>query len=152
MNTDGSFTMADLNSFLSPYKILPIAEEIYLGILGEIFLFYHEIVSWRQYKWVYTTHNFGVEYKKKYFPKLSPLLPDGAMINPQWPMSQTKIHGPKDVRANELWLYVHWLYIVSAHRNHNFCYFAPKHLWVLIRIVSMMGFLWVPATYDLMRK
>ena len=27
-NTDGSFTVDDLNSFFSPYKILPIAQEI----------------------------------------------------------------------------------------------------------------------------
>ena len=27
LNTDGSFTMAISNSFLSPYKILPIAQE-----------------------------------------------------------------------------------------------------------------------------
>ena len=26
-NTDGSFTMANLNSFLSPYEVLPIAQE-----------------------------------------------------------------------------------------------------------------------------
>ena len=26
-NTDGSFTMANLNSYLSPYEILPIAQE-----------------------------------------------------------------------------------------------------------------------------
>ena len=26
-NTDGSFTMANSNSFLSPYEILPIAQE-----------------------------------------------------------------------------------------------------------------------------
>ena len=31
-NTDGSFTMANSNSFLSPYEILPIAQENnYLG-------------------------------------------------------------------------------------------------------------------------
>ena len=31
-NTDGSFTMASSNSFLSPYEILPIAQENkYLG-------------------------------------------------------------------------------------------------------------------------
>ena len=31
-NTDGSFTMANSNSFLSPYEVLPIAQEnIYLG-------------------------------------------------------------------------------------------------------------------------
>ena len=26
-NTDGSFTMANANSFLSPYEVLPIAQE-----------------------------------------------------------------------------------------------------------------------------
>ena len=42
-NPDGSFTMADSNSFFSPYKILPIAQEKkYLGIF--FFLFYHGIV------------------------------------------------------------------------------------------------------------
>ena len=43
-NTDSSFTimMANSNSFLSPYEILPIAQENkYLGIF---FLFYHKIV------------------------------------------------------------------------------------------------------------
>ena len=39
-NTDGSFTMANSNSLLSPYEILPIAPEN----RGKIFLFYHEIV------------------------------------------------------------------------------------------------------------
>ena len=38
-NTDGSFTVDDSNSFFSPYKILPIAQENkYLMIF---FLFYH---------------------------------------------------------------------------------------------------------------
>ena len=41
-NTDGSFTVDDSNSFFSPYKILPIAQENkYLWI---IFLFQHGIV------------------------------------------------------------------------------------------------------------
>ena len=41
-NTDGSFTVDDSNSFFSPYKILPIAQENkYLMIF---FLFYHGIV------------------------------------------------------------------------------------------------------------
>ena len=39
---DGSSTLDDLNSFFSPYTILPIAQENkYLGIF---FLFYHGIV------------------------------------------------------------------------------------------------------------
>ena len=34
-NTDGSFTVDDSNSFFSPYKILPIAQENkYLGIFS----------------------------------------------------------------------------------------------------------------------
>ena len=40
-NTDGSFTMAYSNSFLSPYGIFPIAQE---NKLSEIFLYYYEIV------------------------------------------------------------------------------------------------------------
>ena len=41
-NMDGSFTVDDSNSFFSPYKIFPIAEENkYLVIF---FLFYHGIV------------------------------------------------------------------------------------------------------------
>ena len=34
-NTDGSFTMANSNSFLGPYEVLPIAQENkYLGIFS----------------------------------------------------------------------------------------------------------------------
>ena len=41
-NTDGSFTVDDSNSFFSPYKILPIAQENKLGIY--YIIFYHGIV------------------------------------------------------------------------------------------------------------
>ena len=41
-NTVGLFTMDDSNSFFSPYKILPIAQEN--KHVGIIFLFYHGIV------------------------------------------------------------------------------------------------------------
>ena len=41
-NPDGSFTVDDSNSFFSPYKILPIAQEN--GYLGIFFLVYHGIV------------------------------------------------------------------------------------------------------------
>ena len=37
-STDGSFTVDDSNSFFSPYKILPIAQE------NKYFLFYYGIV------------------------------------------------------------------------------------------------------------
>ena len=50
-NMDGSFTVDDSNSFFSPYKILPIAQENkYLGIFSYFILliffllFYHGIV------------------------------------------------------------------------------------------------------------
>ena len=39
-DTDGSFTMADLNSCLSPYEILPIVQEHKYSVK----LFYHKIV------------------------------------------------------------------------------------------------------------
>ena len=40
-NTDGSFIMANSNSFFSPSEILPISQEnIYHGYFREIFLFY----------------------------------------------------------------------------------------------------------------
>ena len=43
--------------------------------------------------------------------RLLNLPPDltGAMINPQWlklPMSRIYFHGPKDVQAIEVWLYI----------------------------------------------
>ena len=41
-NPDGSFTLDDSNSFFSPYKILPIAQEN--KYLGMFFLFYYGIV------------------------------------------------------------------------------------------------------------
>ena len=40
-NTDGSFTMANSNSFLSPYKVLASSRK---QIFREIFLLYHEII------------------------------------------------------------------------------------------------------------
>ena len=40
-NTDGSFTMANLNSFSSPYIILQIAQEN-----KQLRKFYPEILSW----------------------------------------------------------------------------------------------------------
>ena len=44
-NTDGSFTLDDSNSFLSPLEILPIAQENKnFEILRELFFFYHRNV------------------------------------------------------------------------------------------------------------
>ena len=40
-NTDGSFTIADSNSFLSPYEILPIAKTKQMFM--EMFLFNHKV-------------------------------------------------------------------------------------------------------------
>ena len=75
-NTDGSFTVDDSNSFFSPYKVLPTAQENkYLGIF---FLFYHGIVCCvyslesphRGESNEYTTYNHCVENRKD-FPKIS---------------------------------------------------------------------------------
>ena len=73
-NTDGSFTVDDSNCFISPYKILPIAQEkIYLMIF--FFLFNHGIVCCvysleSRDSNEYTQYNHCVE-NRKYFPKLS---------------------------------------------------------------------------------
>ena len=57
----------------------------------------------------YTTYHYCIEDGKD-FPKLSPFASSpGAMINPQWfelPTSRTNFHGPKDVRAIEVQLYI----------------------------------------------
>ena len=59
---------------------------------------------------------------QKDFLKLSPFaFWHGAMINPHWlelPMSQINFHGPTDVRAIEVLLYVivscHYLFLMSS--------------------------------------
>ena len=68
-NTDGSFTLDYSNSFFSPYKILPLAQENkYIGIF---FLFYHGIVCCvYSLERVHSTYNHCVENRKD-FPKLS---------------------------------------------------------------------------------
>ena len=107
--------MANSNSFLSPYEILPIAfkKQIFRGI----FLFYHKIVCCvyslesphRGDSNEYTPYNYCVENRKD-FPKLSLFASwPGAMINLHWlelPMARTLFHGPKGVRAIEVRLYI----------------------------------------------
>ena len=44
LNTDCSFTMANSNSFLSPYEVFLTAHENKYNVFREIFLFYREIV------------------------------------------------------------------------------------------------------------
>ena len=58
----------------------------------------------------------------------------GAIINPQWPelpMSRTNFHGPKDVRAIEVRLYI---YYITYHLNEGSCvciYVLSTHIWSL---------------------
>ena len=103
-NSDGSFIMANSNSFLSPYEILPIAQE-------NKYLRNFLILSWNCMLCVHSTYNPSVENRKE-FPKLSIFASwTGAMINPKWleqPMSRTNFHGPKDVRAIEVRLYLYY--------------------------------------------
>ena len=103
-NTDGSFPVDDLNWFFSPYKILPIARENkYLGNFSYFIMALYGVYS------LESPVNRCVENRKD-FPKLSPFASwTGAMINPQWlelPMSRTNFHGPKDVWATEVRLYL----------------------------------------------
>ena len=67
------------------------------------------IASSRRFYCVHSTYNHCVENRKDY-PKLSLFASwSGDMINPQWlelPVSRTNFHGPKDVRAIEVRLYL----------------------------------------------
>ena len=58
---------------------------------------------------LHSTYHICIE-DQKYFPKLSPFASwPRAMINTRWlelPMSRTNFYGPKDVRANEVRLYI----------------------------------------------
>ena len=114
-NTDCSFTMAISNSFLSSFEILPIAQENkYLGkfyyfIVKLYVVVLIRIASSRRFYWVHSTYNYCVENRKdcpkRYLFAYWPCV----MINPQWlelPISRTNFHGPKDVRATEVRLYV----------------------------------------------
>ena len=76
-NTDGSFTMDNSNSFLSPYEILPIAQTNILRkfpyfIMKLYVLCTHEnrLVARRCDSNEYTQHTIFVE-SWKYFPKLA---------------------------------------------------------------------------------
>ena len=71
-NTDGSFTMANSNSFLSLRNSSNSSRK---QIFKEIFLFYREIVCCvysleSPHRGVYTTYNHCIENRKD-FPKLS---------------------------------------------------------------------------------
>ena len=109
-NTDGSFTMANSNSFLSPYEVLPIAQENkYFAKFSYFILKFMLNVPIR----IASSLNiqlFCIKTKKK-IHKLSPFASClGTIINPQWlelPMSRTHFHGPKDVRAIEVRLYIY---------------------------------------------
>ena len=66
------------------------------------------IASSRRFFWVHATYHYFVE-DRKHFHKLSPFASwPGAIIKSHWlelPISRTNFHGPKDVRAIEVWLY-----------------------------------------------
>ena len=105
-NTDGSFTLNDSNSFLSPDEVLPIAQENkYLGKLSYFIMkLYMYVVCLMS-----TQHTVVVQKIKKtsvnyhYFASWP-----SAMINPQWLellISRINFHGPEDVRATEILLY-----------------------------------------------
>ena len=106
--------MANLNSFLSPYDLLPLAQENkYLGkfpyFIIEIICCVYSLESPHQGNSnEYTQHTIIVKEIKN-TPKLSLFASwPGTMINPQWielSMSRTIFYGPKNVRAIEVCLY-----------------------------------------------
>ena len=91
--------MTNLNSFLSPYEILPIQENKYLG------KFSFSIMK------LYVVYSLELPYcvvDQKDFTKLLPFASwPGATINPQLlklPIPPINSYGPIDVRAIEVWL------------------------------------------------
>ena len=88
-NTDGSFTMAYLNSFLSPYGIFPVAQQNKYWGTFSILLWncmlcvLIRITSLRQFEWVHTTYHYFVE-DRKHFHKLLPFA--------SWPGTMIKSH------------------------------------------------------------
>ena len=89
-NTDGSFTMANSNSFLSTYEVLPIAQENkYLGKLSYFIVKLYLCVLIRTEAILMSTLNIQLlcrkskkKKKKKKIPKFASRL--GTIINPQW--------------------------------------------------------------------
>ena len=122
-NTDGSFIMANSDSFLSPNEILPLAQENkYLGKFSYFIMkLYVVCTDWWGDSNEYTQHTIIVKEIIE-IPELSLFASwPGTMINPQWlevPMSRTIFYGPKDVRAIEVRLYVKTWYKAVV----NFCY------------------------------
>ena len=112
-NTDGLFAMANSNSFLSACKTLPIVQENK----------YFSKFSYFIMK-LYVVLLIIIDSRWEDFPKLLPFTSwPGAVINPQWlelPISRTNLHGPKDVRAIEVRLYLR--YYVSKKESDSSTY------------------------------
>ena len=109
-NPDGSFTVDDSNSFFSPYKILPIAQENkYLGIIMELYIVCtHQNLLFEAI--LMSTLNIQLLCRSLIdFPELAIFASRlGTMINLHWlklPMARTIFHGPKSVWAIEVRLY-----------------------------------------------
>ena len=102
-NTDASFTMANSNSVLSPYKILPIDQgNKYLRKLSYFIMKLYVVCT-------HSTLNIQLLCRRLIdFPELAIFASrPGAMItsNLHWlelPMARTIFHGPKDARATEV--------------------------------------------------
>ena len=105
------------NSFLSPYKFLPMAQENkYLGKCSYVIMKLYVVCTyWKPLieAYIMSTLNKPLFYRRsneKNFPKLSPFASwPGVMIKPQWldlSISRTNFHGPNDVRCIEVRLYV----------------------------------------------
>ena len=113
-NTDGSFTMANSNSFLSPYEIDPIDQENkYLRKLFYFIMKLYVVCTHENRLFVAiltSTRDIQLLCRRSIdFPELAIFAswPD-TMINLHWleiPMTQTIFRGPRGVWAIEVWLY-----------------------------------------------
>ena len=131
-NTDGSFTIANSNSVLSPYEILPIDQEN--KYLRKLFLFHYEIVccmysleSPRSTFEAILMSTLSIQLLCRSsidFPELAICASrPGAMINLYWlelHMARTIFHGPKDVRAIEVRLYMLTKITLGNSQTENF--------------------------------
>ena len=135
-NTDGSFTVANSNSFWASWNS---SDSSWKEICKENFLFYHGIV-YRVYSLESShrgdsneyTHHYCVENRKG-FPKLSLSASwPGAMINPQWlelPISRINFMVPKMFQPFRFYCSLaqnRWTHVYGSQRS-----FLLEYVWIL---------------------
>ena len=111
-NTDGSFTVAVSNSSLSLLEILLLAQENkYLDIYSRTYMLCGiKIASSMRIQWLHSTYHYFNEDRKHVLNYDH--LPTGDIAQrSELHMSRTNFHGPKDVRAIRVRLYVKFVIV-----------------------------------------